>query len=128
MLTLPQGRPFAWQEILLAIASIVQKFDLSLVDPSYTLELKQALTIKPKGLYIRAALRTGPRRLSSASPPTPLKADGGFATGLVHPPAVDGMTPLYVLYGSNTGTSEAFGQRIVSDAPAYGQSMSICLA
>jgi cytochrome P450 / NADPH-cytochrome P450 reductase len=127
MLTLPQGRPFAWQEILLAIASIVQKFDLSLVDPSYTLELQQALTIKPKGLYIRAALRTGPRRLSSTSP-TPLKADGGFATGLVHAPAVDGMTPLYVLYGSNTGTSEAFAQRIASDAPAYGQSISICLA
>ena len=31
------------------------------------------------------------------------------------------MQPLYVLYGSNTGTSESFTQRIASDAPAYSE-------
>ncbi|KIM86528.1 hypothetical protein PILCRDRAFT_815766 [Piloderma croceum F 1598] len=116
------GRPFAWQEILLAIASIVQKFDLSLVDPSYTLELKQALTIKPKGLMIRAALRTTPCRLSAA-PSSSLKV-GDIKThqpaSHQHTGAADGTTPLYILYGSNTGTSEAFAQRIASDAPVYG--------
>jgi cytochrome P450/NADPH-cytochrome P450 reductase len=120
-LTCPQGRPFAWQEILLAIASIVQKFDLSLVDPSYTLELKQALTIKPKGLMIRATLRTTPCRLS-ITPSSTLKLTAHEHASHLHPPTADGTTPLYVLYGSNTGTSEAFAQRIASDAPAYGQS------
>src|ERR1700733_16303858 len=104
MLTHLQGRPFAWQEMLLAIASIVQKFDLSLVDPSYTLELKQALTIKPKGLMIRAALRTTPCRLSAA-PSSSLKV-GDIKThqpaSHQHAGAADGTTPLYILYGSNT--------------------------
>lgn len=124
MLTRLQGRPFAWQEILLAIASIVQKFDLSLVDPSYTLELKQALTIKPKGLMIRAALHTTPCRLS-ATPSSSLKIGDIKAhqpASHQHAGAADGTTPLYILYGSNTGTSEAFAQRIASDAPVYGLS------
>lgn len=122
MLTRPQGRPFAWQEILLAISSIVQKFDLSLVDPSYTLELKQALTIKPKGLKIRATLRTTSCRLST-TPSSPLIVTAHKPSPHVRAQATDGM-PLYVLYGSNTGTSEAFAQRIASDASAYGQSVS----
>jgi cytochrome P450 / NADPH-cytochrome P450 reductase len=51
------GRAFAWQEAILVMASIVQKFDLELVDPNYELELQQSLTIKPKNLRIRAKLR-----------------------------------------------------------------------
>ena len=31
-----------------------------------------------------------------------------------------GHNPLYVFYGSNTGTSESFAQRIASDAQAHG--------
>ena len=120
-LTYSQGRPFAWQEILLAVASIVQKFDLSLVDPSYTLELKQALTIKPKGFKIRAALRATSHPLSTP-PSSPLKAIRATNN---QAQTADGTMPLYVLYGSNTGTSEAFAQRIASDAPAYGQSVSM---
>jgi cytochrome P450/NADPH-cytochrome P450 reductase len=126
MLTCMQGHPFAWQEILLAIASIVQKFDLSLVDPSYTLELKQALTTKPKGLTIRAALRTTPYRLSAA-PSSSLKVGDIKAhqpASHQHARAADGTMPLYILYGSNTGTSEAFAQRIASDASVYGLSFS----
>ncbi|KAG7093355.1 hypothetical protein E1B28_007036 [Marasmius oreades] len=113
------GRPFAWQEVSLVMASIVQKFDLEFVDPSYNLELKQALTVKPKDLYIRARLRTaGPRLLkaprvqtarstSTASQPPVLAAD-------------DKRVPMYILYGSNTGTSEAFAQRVSNDAAKYG--------
>lgn len=111
-----------FSSLQLCIASIVQKFDLSLVNPSYTLELKQALTIKPKDLRIRAALRTTGRRLS-ASPSTHFKSSGLTVTPV---PTTNGATiPLYVLYGSNTGTSEAFAQRIVGDAPSYGQSCAM---
>jgi hypothetical protein len=54
-----QGRPFAWQEMLLILASIIQRFDIFMVDPSYTLQLQQALTVKPKDFYIRVAPRAG---------------------------------------------------------------------
>jgi cytochrome P450/NADPH-cytochrome P450 reductase len=116
------GRPFAWQEITLAIASIIQKFDLSFVDPSYALELKQALTIKPKGLEIRAALRQRTNKIL-AVPSSPLKAkiSGGTPQAFQLPlPRTDASVPLYVLYGSNTGTSESFAQRIVTDSAKYG--------
>ncbi|KAJ7257292.1 fatty acid hydroxylase [Mycena rebaudengoi] len=73
------GRAFAWQEVLLVMSSLIQKFDLSFVDPSYVMNLKQTLTITSSG-----------------------------------------MLPLYVLYGSNSGTSEAFAQRVANDAPSYG--------
>jgi cytochrome P450/NADPH-cytochrome P450 reductase len=42
------GRPFAWQEMLLAMAILLQNFDFSLHDPSYTLKISKTLTIKPK--------------------------------------------------------------------------------
>lgn len=97
------------------------------MDPSYTLELKQALTIKPKGLEIRAALRQRTNKIS-ATPSSPLKAktSGGTPQAFQLPlPRTDASVPLYVLYGSNTGTSESFAQRIVTDSAKYGQSCSI---
>jgi cytochrome P450 / NADPH-cytochrome P450 reductase len=51
------GRAFAWQEVILVMASIIQKFDLEMVDPDYELEILQSLTIKPKNFRIRAKLR-----------------------------------------------------------------------
>lgn len=53
------GRPFAWQEMLLAVATLLKYFDFELDDPSYTLQLSETLTIKPKNLFIRAQLRKG---------------------------------------------------------------------
>ncbi|KAJ7187245.1 fatty acid hydroxylase [Mycena filopes] len=115
------GRAFAWQEVTLVMASIIQKFDLSFVDPSYTLALMQTLTVKPKDLHIRASVRTAPVQLR-ASPSSVLMANRDLrpkpkkATGA----ALDVGIPFYVLYGSNTGTSEAFALRITSEAPSYG--------
>ena len=51
------GRAFAWQEVILVMASIIQKFDLEMVDPNYELEILQSLTIKPKNFRIKAKLR-----------------------------------------------------------------------
>ncbi|KAF7976157.1 hypothetical protein HWV62_7475 [Athelia sp. TMB] len=113
------GRPFAWQEILLAIASITQKFDLTMEDPSYTLELKQSLTIKPKDFRIRAVPRSTIHRISAIAT-SPLKANGSSHAFALPTKPIEGAIPLYVLYGSNTGTSESFAQRIVNDANAYG--------
>ncbi|KAK0459209.1 fatty acid hydroxylase [Desarmillaria tabescens] len=115
------GRPFAWQEVMLVLASILQKFDLSLADPSYTLQISQALTIKPKDLKIRAKLRTSGPRISSVSAVGIKRAYDGPDVipypGVAEP--ANSKAPLYVLYGSNTGTSEGFAQRIASEAATY---------
>ncbi|KAJ7708609.1 fatty acid hydroxylase [Mycena metata] len=124
------GRAFAWQEVTLVMASIIQKFDLSLVDPSYTLEIKQTLTVKPKGLRIHVAVRSAavgaPHLL--AAPSSALIANrsaGASATKSAGAVAGEGGKPFYVLYGSNTGTSEAFAQRVANEAPSYGFRPSI---
>ncbi|KAJ7508252.1 fatty acid hydroxylase [Mycena galericulata] len=120
------GRAFAWQEVTLVMASVVQKFDLSLVDPSYTLQIKQTLTVKPKGLYIHATLRSDKVHLY-ASPSSTLLANRDSQSESL--PAAKAGTetgvPFYVLYGSNTGTSEAFAQRVANEAPSYGFRPSI---
>ncbi|KAJ7259121.1 fatty acid hydroxylase [Mycena haematopus] len=121
------GRAFAWQEVCLVMASVIQRFDLSLADPSYNLELKQTLTVKPKDLYIRANLRAGAVQLL-ATPSSALMAsrsnNAGQGAATVETSNSSGL-PFYVLYGSNTGTSEAFAQRIANEAPSYGFRPSI---
>ncbi|KAJ7683335.1 cytochrome P450 [Mycena rosella] len=68
------GRAFALQEIGLVMASIIQNFDLSFVDPSYKFEIKHMLTVKPQGLRIRAARRVGKLHLY-ASPSSTLMSN-----------------------------------------------------
>jgi cytochrome P450/NADPH-cytochrome P450 reductase len=43
----------------MAMTLIIQRFELSLDDPTYTLQLKSTLSMKPAGLKIRASLREG---------------------------------------------------------------------
>lgn len=52
-----QGRPFAMQEAIMALAMILQKFNFELADPDYELEIKQTLTLKPKNFFIHAIPR-----------------------------------------------------------------------
>jgi len=113
------GRAFAMQEALLVLSMIVQRFDLMLDNPSYQLRVKETLTIKPEGFRIRAKPRSdAPFRARSAArlaPQRPLKprASGALVPG-------GATTPLLVLFGSNTGSAEAFAQRIGSEGPVYG--------
>ncbi|KAF7375722.1 Fatty acid hydroxylase [Mycena sanguinolenta] len=118
------GRAFAWQEICLIIASVVQRFDLALVDPSYTLRVKETLTIKPEGLRIRATLRNTGVHLYASPSSTLMASRDTEPVPKVQTPKGEGL-PFYVLYGSNTGTSEAFAQRIANEAPSYGFRPSI---
>ena len=116
------GRPFAWQEVLLVMASIIQKFDLHMADPSYSLRLLQTITIKPKTFLIHASLRQDGPRLR-ALPSSGLIAAGGDTSRFHVTPTAPSSAkiPIYVLYGSNTGTSESFAQRIVNDASSHGK-------
>ena len=110
----------------MAVATIFQRFDLVMDDPSYQLREKQTVTLKPDGFYIRAYPRNRKARLYTTISSTNLlhgitKQKPAFAAPL----DVANSQPLYVLYGSNSGTSEGFAQRVASDAPAHGFRPSI---
>ena len=109
----------------MAVVTMFQRFEFRMVDPNYTLELKQSLTIKPKDFHVRAHLRTDANRLTgltTASPKVP-HVDKTPKLGTTADEA--GKTPLYVVYGSNSGTSEAFAQRIAGAASSNGFSAKI---
>ncbi|KDN45033.1 hypothetical protein RSAG8_05206, partial [Rhizoctonia solani AG-8 WAC10335] len=113
------GRPFAWQEALIAIATIFQKFDFTLSDPAYNLQLKQTLTLKPKDFTFRATSRTGaPSFTAIASSSSSVNGPESIKS-VVQNDNISGV-PLYVFYGSNTGSCEGFAQQIASGAAAKG--------
>ncbi|KAK0214536.1 fatty acid hydroxylase [Armillaria fumosa] len=116
------GRLFSWQEMSLVITSIIQRFDLSLVDPSYTLEITQAITIKPKNLrvYAKPRQQQPPRRRRSLTPDKKIDCPTSLLDSSRHL-----KRPLYVYYGSNTGCSEAFAQTIAKEAQEHGFSSLI---
>ncbi|CAO2650266.1 Nn.00g015580.m01.CDS01 [Neocucurbitaria sp. VM-36] len=117
------GRPFAWQEALLVLAMLLQNFNFSMEDSSYQLQIKQTLTIKPKGFYMRAHLRNHvsatnlERALASATIADPPPSNG--APGVRKDKAAKGK-PMAIYYGSNTGTCEALANRLASDAANHG--------
>ena len=105
----------------MAVATIFQRFDLVMVDPSYQLRVKQTVTLKPDGFYIRAYPRNRKPRLYT-TPPSAKLLHGTVRQKTTFSASIDvaSSQPLYVLYGSNSGTSEGFAQRVASDAPAHG--------
>ena len=111
----------------MALALLVQKFDFVLDDPSYELKLKQSLTIKPANFFVHAIPRAGKARLL-AVPSTPLVPPKTPAAGVASAaPGVEAKQPMYVLYGSNTGTSESFAQRIANAAASFGACIAVSL-
>lgn len=120
------GRPFAWQEALLVVAILLQNFNFQMDNPSYDLRIKQTLTIKPKDFHMKATLRDGldPTQLSTAlsgSAGAPAETGAGSRNRKPKAAPVDGkLKPMYVYYGSNTGTCEAFARRLADDATGYG--------
>lgn len=110
------GRPFALQEATLLLAMILQRFDLAMADRHYRLEIKETLTMKPHGFFIKA------KRLSKdivESTPSPLSAARSQPAALEGREISNGI-PIWVLFGSNAGSAEAFAQRIATDAKAQG--------
>jgi cytochrome P450 / NADPH-cytochrome P450 reductase len=115
------GRPFAWQEAVLALAMILQNFNIRFDDPGYQLHIKQTLTIKPADFFIKVSLRDGidpiylEKKLFSGTslPPTqskqPVKQQGG-STG----------KPMSIFYGSNSGTCEGLSQTLAGAAASHG--------
>jgi cytochrome P450/NADPH-cytochrome P450 reductase len=114
----------------MVMAMLLQNFNFQLDDPSYNLRIKQNLTIKPLGLKMRATLRHGmsatdlerflhdssasqtgasslPQKVQTRKP-----ASGATSPGK--------LSPMTILYGSNTGTCRTFAERLALNATAYG--------
>ncbi|KAJ5306149.1 hypothetical protein N7508_005164 [Penicillium antarcticum] len=123
------GRPFAWQEVLLIVAMLLQNFNFELDNPSYDLRIKQTLTIKPKDFQMKATLRhdLDPTQLSIALGGAPTETAAGSRDRKPKAAApVDGkLKPMHILYGSNTGTCEVFARRLADDATAYGYAAKV---
>jgi cytochrome P450/NADPH-cytochrome P450 reductase len=93
-------------------------------DPGYTLQTAFSLTIKPKDFFMKTTLREGwtsrkiEQHLSGS-----LKADTTGVAATTASSKVDPQKPgkpLTILYGSNSGTCEAFAQTLAADARAHG--------
>jgi cytochrome P450/NADPH-cytochrome P450 reductase len=114
------GSQFALTEAQLLLASMLQRFDLAEHDPSYQLRVKESLTFKPVGLFIHVRRRRASNvkpRAAVALPPRPAHAPTPAPPSV---PVSSASTPILVLYGSNSGSAEAFAQRIASYARAHG--------
>ncbi|HZD47977.1 MAG TPA: cytochrome P450 [Silvibacterium sp.] len=113
------GRGFAMQEAQLVLSMVLQRFDLTEANPSYKLEIAETLTLKPHGFRIRARRRDGSAaRMGSVVRVAPPHAPA--AKSVDAPAAGAATTPLLVLYGSNSGSCEAFAGRIAGEAAAQG--------
>jgi cytochrome P450/NADPH-cytochrome P450 reductase len=117
------GRPFAWQEGLLVLAKVLQRFDIIDHDPSYKLVSKESLTMKPSGLFIRIKVRKSweQRRRSGSSTPAHHEEHHDVKSGDIEPTR----GPLLVLFGSNSGTCEDFANTLQEDAKARGYDAKI---
>ncbi|KAL8286087.1 hypothetical protein RB600_010191 [Gaeumannomyces tritici] len=110
------GMTFTWQESKLAMAMLLQNFDLSMHDPDYKLKIKHLLTIKPDGFYIRA-------RLGRGRTATDLHRElrGDVSQEDVSPVAPSiGSRQIATLYRLDTGTCEALANRLSSHLSSRG--------
>ncbi len=112
------GRPFAMQEATLVLAMILHRFEIVKADPAYTLRVKETLTLKPQGFFMRARRREiVPRKRAAAAGG---KAGPESAQGVADAAVGANRVPVRVLFGSNSGSAEAFAQRIATDARQQG--------
>ncbi|EJT49272.1 cytochrome P450 [Trichosporon asahii var. asahii CBS 2479] len=120
------GRIFAMQEAILAVALIVNRFDLTMADPEYDLAIKQTLTIKPKDFNIIAH----PRKNKNQSLLSELLAGGTASTKndkvdtASHQQSSAAVAKngekMYVYYGSNSGSCEGLAREVAAEAKAKG--------
>ena len=110
------GRQFAMQEANLVIGMILQRFQL-FDHTNYQLKIKESLSIKPDGFFIKAKLRTDITRSRLVPGAAVAEESGGLAQTAKMP---SHGTKALVLYGSNLGTTEEFARQIARSADQNG--------
>ena len=114
------GQSFALHEATVVLARMLQRFDLSRPAP-YTLSIRETLTLKPEGLLLRARVRKPLAPSASARPAPRAQVAVSAPSRETSAPG----TPLLLLYGSNSGASEAFARRIANDGLARGYAATV---
>ncbi|RWA11113.1 hypothetical protein EKO27_g3987 [Xylaria grammica] len=118
------GRFFAEQEMIMAVAMILQRFQVSMVDSNYNLRLKSTLTVKPDGFKMRAVRRPG-KGLMVGIPggfqETGEKSGDGKRSTVVRS-LEEGRVgqSLLILYGSNAGTCRYLAEDLETTARDRG--------
>ncbi|KAJ4303024.1 hypothetical protein N0V90_001915 [Kalmusia sp. IMI 367209] len=122
------GRPFAWQEAVLVLAMLFQSFDFELDDPTYTLKIKQTLTVKPANFQVRATPRFGlnatdleHRLAGTLTPKTMERTDSGLGASA----SSEEGQPISIYYGSNSGTCQSMAERLAANAFSHGFRASV---
>ena len=110
------GRQFALTEAKLALAVILQHFDLS--DPhDYRLTIKETLTLKPDRFYLRARRRRPHERIAvPAAGDAPAQPADSTAPARVHGAGAR----FTVLYGTNLGSSREVAEHVCEQAQHLG--------
>ncbi|KAF2792907.1 cytochrome P450 [Melanomma pulvis-pyrius CBS 109.77] len=121
------GRVFALQESTIVIALLLQNFDFELYDPNYQLTVRKTLTVKPKGLLIRATLRDGlgpaslQRRLLGGQNPDPQKPTVAIHKNARPDSPLEGdLKDLLICYGSNAGSCQTLAHALSQEAHSHG--------
>ncbi|UJR17796.1 hypothetical protein I4U23_004695 [Adineta vaga] len=100
------GRPFAWQESLLALALILKHFHIEFVDPTYDLRIKETLTVKPDGFKMRVRSRQQVGTILN----TNIKSSEKYQKKPKH---------------NNSGSCQSFADTLASEAPLYGYNATV---
>lgn len=108
------GRQFALQEAIMVLGMILQRFQL-FDHKNYQLKVKETLSLKPDGFTIKVKLREG---LIRGVHETETESETNAADPAAQRPKHG--TPLYVLYGSNLGTTEGMARSIAEMADLNG--------
>lgn len=116
------GRGFAEQEMLINIALVLQRFQLQLADPTYELELKSTLTIKPWNFRMKARRRTG-KSLMVGIPggvPAEVAKKHEQQHEQVQVSRASSAASLLIYFGGNTGTCEALAEDLRTRLADHG--------
>ena len=112
----------------MAVALLFQVFDFKLVDPDYQITVKQTLAMKPDNLFMYAQLRQG---IDLNRLETSLRHGGHDSETEEGAQASERDTqkeqrrPLYIFYGSNTGTCEELAGKLSLSASQHGYNAQI---
>jgi cytochrome P450/NADPH-cytochrome P450 reductase len=111
------------------IALLLQNFDFELADPDYHLSVQRTLTVKPKGLFIRATLRDnltpatlqrrllgGQATLAKRETLETVQKVARLESALQDPD----LKNLVICYGSNTGTCQTLAHALSREARTHG--------
>ncbi|KAI0444421.1 cytochrome P450 [Xylaria telfairii] len=118
------GRFFAEQEMIMATAMILQRFQVSMVDPSYDLRMKSTLTVKPDGFKIKAIKRSGKGPMTGIpgdfQVTTEKSSHGRHHSGDKSLEEKRAGESLLILYGSNAGTCKYLAEDLETAARDRG--------